>query len=425
MLKAFVLALWYIPTRRITNVHLGDGLLAPLGLVIKLLTGRKVTVTVHGLDVTYKNRFYQLLVPRCLSRLDAIICISEATKQACLERDIPERKLSIIPWGVELESFRSAATRHDLETICGMDLTEKRVLLTVGRLVKRKGVAWFVDNVLPSLGPEYVYLVAGEGPERMAIEAAARRHDLLPRIKLLGAIPEREKVILYNTADVFVMPNIPVAGDIEGFGIVALEAAAAGLPVVASDLEGIKGAIIDGKTGYKVSAGISSEYITCINRVARARQKNIAEYVEQYFSWRTVTRKYLASFGGRQEEFGISADWDVCDGYTFAASRNDCLHAVTKISHNIEVHGCIAAVGTEARRCIRHISLGGQVDYPTAKALHDFFKRRKMRDLTGLPVGNHDIMCALYDRADQFWYVLLRVLIVAIGVDNNICTALE
>src|SRR5262249_38015702 len=158
------------------------------------------TVTVHGLDITYKNTLYQAVVPRCLSRLDAIICISEATRQACLERGVPEHKLSVIPWGVELESFRSAATRRDLEAICQMDLAGKRVLLTVGRLVKRKGVAWFVSNVLPSLGPEYVYLVAGEGPERPAIEAAAMAGNLLSRVKLLGAVPEQEKVILYNTA---------------------------------------------------------------------------------------------------------------------------------------------------------------------------------------------------------------------------------
>jgi glycosyltransferase involved in cell wall biosynthesis len=292
--KAFLQSLFLIPAKRITNVHLADGLLAPLGLVLKILTRRKVTITVHGLDITYKNRFYQAVVPFCLSKLDKIICISSATLAECTKRGIPKNKCTVIPWGVYPDEFKIKATRQDLEKLAGMDLKDKKVLITVGRLVKRKGVAWFIQNVMPKLENNYVYLIAGGGPEESNIEQSINYLKAEHRIKMLGKVSDHDLKVLYNTADVFVMPNIKIEGDMEGFGIVAIEASSAGLPIVSSSIEGIKDAIVENQSGELFTEKSEAEAIRAIKKTVALNRCRVKQSIAK-FSWGAIGEKYLSS----------------------------------------------------------------------------------------------------------------------------------
>ncbi|HEX6606437.1 MAG TPA: glycosyltransferase, partial [Chloroflexia bacterium] len=86
LLRALVIIPW---NRRIQVIHLSDALLAPLGLLLKTLFRVPVVVTVHGLDITFDNGFYQWLVPRCLVHMDKLICVSGYTRDQCLRRGIP------------------------------------------------------------------------------------------------------------------------------------------------------------------------------------------------------------------------------------------------------------------------------------------------------------------------------------------------
>jgi glycosyltransferase involved in cell wall biosynthesis len=292
--KAFFQSLFFIPSKKITNIHLADGLLAPLGLALKIITRRKVTVTVHGLDITYKNKLYQAIIPYCLSKLDKVVCISSATKKECIKRGIPSNKITVIPWGVYPEEFKVNATRKDLENIAGMNLKNKKVLITVGRLVKRKGVAWFIENVMPKLNSNYIFLVAGDGPERLDIQNVINAYNLQDRVKLLGKVSDLDKKILYNTADIFVMPNIKVEGDIEGFGIVAIEAASVGLPVLATDQEGISGLITTKQSGYFVKE--VSAWQNKIAIVQKLNKDKVKKTVISKFSWSNTIKKYTEAF---------------------------------------------------------------------------------------------------------------------------------
>ncbi|MDB5178654.1 MAG: glycosyl transferase group 1 [Patescibacteria group bacterium] len=290
--QAFFLALWKISRHGITHIHLGDAVLSPIGLALKILTRKKVSVTVHGLDVTYKNPLYRAVNLPSLRHLDNIICVSKHTLEQCTQRGVPASKCTVIPWGVDPQEFRVTASREDLEGITDMNLSNKKVLLTVGRLVKRKGVAWFIDQVMPILGPEYVYLIVGEGPERPAIEATITNHGLHDRVRLLGQLPDRERTVLYNTSDIFIMPNIPLPGDMEGFGTVAIEASVAGMPVVGSNLEGVKDAVIDGETGWLASPQSPADYIMCIGKARDTNRLRVARITEQKFNWRATAIAY-------------------------------------------------------------------------------------------------------------------------------------
>jgi glycosyltransferase involved in cell wall biosynthesis len=138
------------------------------------------------------------------------------------------------------------------------------LLATLGRLVRRKGVEWFVREVLPALPAHVHYVVAGDGPERPAILDAAGRAGVAGRVHLLGHVDPLARAQVLGGSDIFVQPNVPVVGDMEGFGLVVVEAAMTGTPVVAARLEGISDAVADGETGVLVAPGDARAWIAAL-----------------------------------------------------------------------------------------------------------------------------------------------------------------
>ncbi len=258
----------------------------------------------HGRDVTLPSLPYQRLVPYVFAALDAVLPVSRATGEACLERGLPERKLQVVPNGIQLDRFEGSGAlrrmRQALSKALGEPLPEEGlVLCSVGRQVERKGFAWFVDEVMPLLPEDVHYLLAGEGPEAENIAAAIQRQGLEGRVRLLGRVSDEMLETLYRGADLFVMPNRPVPGDMEGFGVVMLEAGLCGLPAVAAGIEGIQDVISEGRNGHLVESGDAwgfSEAITAYHhnpQALRAASQRAARYVEDTFSWKAVAESYV------------------------------------------------------------------------------------------------------------------------------------
>ena len=289
----FIKALYIIPKEKITHVHIGDALLSPLGLILKKIYNVKTSITIHGLDIIFNFPGYQFIVPKAVSQLDKIICVSNATLQECLKRGIPKSKSIVINWGVDSNEWTIKATRKDLEKIVGQNLDGKKILITVGRLVKRKGVYWFIENVLPKLDKNTTYLVIGEGPEMENIKNLIDKLDLQKSVFLLGKISDKELKTIYNTADMFVMPNIKVDTSFEGFGMVAVEASSTGLPVVASKLEGIEDAVIDNKNGYLIDSKNRNLWINKIRNITKISRNQIRSWTEENYNWDKVGKSYL------------------------------------------------------------------------------------------------------------------------------------
>ncbi|MDX1593423.1 MAG: glycosyltransferase family 4 protein, partial [Gammaproteobacteria bacterium] len=238
--------------RRYWRIHFADAALAPLAVLVRRIAKAPVTVSTHALDVVYANALYQWLVSRSLRRLDGVVSVSRYTRDACLERGVDPARCRVIPNGIRFDSSATDARAAGAPDGLPDGLEGRRVLVTVGRLVRRKGVGWFVAEVMPRLDPSWICLVGGAGPERARIADAVAAHGLESRVHLLGAVDERRKAALLDRADLFVMPNVPVPGDAEGFGISAIESTAHGVPVLASDLEGLRDAVVDGVTGRLV-----------------------------------------------------------------------------------------------------------------------------------------------------------------------------
>ena len=260
---------------------------------------------VNGLDATTPTWPYPLLVRRVFQALDLVMPISEATADACRARGLNPSQCNVVPLGIRTDRFSASIDRAAArQRILPATLKPKLILCTVGRLVPRKGVAWFVDNVMPLLPADVVYLIAGEGPERMRIEAAIARRNLRDRVKLLGAISDDQLADLYHGADLFVMPNVRVANDMEGFGLVLLEAGLCGLPAIASDIEGIRDVITEGENGRLVRSGDAEGFrdriLSWYNdpSALRAASERARAHTIDRFAWDGVVERYLTIIDG-------------------------------------------------------------------------------------------------------------------------------
>jgi phosphatidyl-myo-inositol dimannoside synthase len=256
----------------------------------------------HGQDVTLPFWIYQKYLPTVFKKLSGVISVSKATREACIERGMNPEKGVVLPNGLDRRKTRDlpdkATAKTKLKEIFGLNFnSDKFLLLTVGRQVKRKGHAWFIREVLPLLRNPVNYLVVGDGPEFENIKSETESSEFRDSIILAGRQPEEVLKTAYAGADLFVMPNIPVDGDMEGFGIVLLEANQNGLPAVASDLEGIRDVIQQGVNGYRVTHSNPKIFAQKVDQVLEKELKQLSDsskkYVLEQFSWDTVVNQYV------------------------------------------------------------------------------------------------------------------------------------
>lgn len=270
----------------------------------------------HGQDVTMPVSLYQKFVPKIFEALDGVISVSAATRQQCIERGMNPEKGIALPNGFTMSDFNKVPdhkeAREELATTLGIDLNNKHLLLTVGRQVKRKGHAWFIQEVLPLIKSDVIYLVIGDGPEHENLKELVKGSEFSDSIILAGRQPDELLKKAYSAADLFMMPNIPVDGDMEGFGIVLLEANIASTPAVASDLEGIKDVISNGQNGYKVPVHEAQKFASkvdeLINDDLMAWGEKSRKYVKENFSWNSVADQYISFLEKVIEKNASAAD---------------------------------------------------------------------------------------------------------------------
>lgn len=318
----------------ISVIHLNDALMAFVALPLLALTQVPVVATIHGLDIVMPARWYQRrIVPR-FRRLAGVIAVSSATARECLARGFDAARTFVVPNGVDPGLAGIApdpAFRAVLERRLGVSLAGKDLLVSIGRPVRRKGFSWFIREVLPLLDPKLVYLIIGPKsrhpavrkfllgllPQHLALQlglilglpldepdviAALQAPAVRGRAFFLGNLPFAEMVQTLKAADLYVMPNIRSAGDAEGFGLVALEAAACGLPVLASGIEGITDAVSEGRNGFLLPPQEPEAWRRRIDglladkQALRAFGKKASAYTVEQFSWEKMCDGYLAVF---------------------------------------------------------------------------------------------------------------------------------
>jgi phosphatidylinositol alpha-1,6-mannosyltransferase len=135
------------------------------------------------------------------------------------------------------------------------------------------------------------------------IRESVERLGLQERVRVLGRVSEEMLLTLFRGSDLFVMPNVPVPGDIEGFGVVMLEAGLCGLPIVAADLEGIRDVVREGENGVLLPAGSPEPFAAAIEgfRSDRAALRQASEAALRStldrFAWDVVVEQYVEALG--------------------------------------------------------------------------------------------------------------------------------
>lgn len=286
----------------------------PLVLILARLFGRRAIIQVHGLDVLYQSFVYQQLCVRWLKSCDCIVANSVYTAKLAELKGVTRDRISAIPPGVHPAHF-NVPTDVDA-TRRSWNIEHRKIILFVGRLAKRKGVKEFIENSLAHIIqeiPAACFLIVGDNPtESLAhredivagIKATIGKSNLEQYVRLIGSLDDDEIIKLYQACDVVVLPALNVEDDVEGFGIVAVEAAAAGKPVVATRVGGISDAVEDGKSGILVEPGdyadLSRVVISLLkNREASSSMGNYGRCrVRRQLDWDHIIRRYETVFCG-------------------------------------------------------------------------------------------------------------------------------
>ncbi len=307
---AFLKGFWLCHTKKIHCIYVSDGLLSPLAVFLKWVTGKKVSVTIHGRDIAFAFKPYQMVIPWALKKSDQIICVSQYLKDECIKRGVSEKKIMVIPNGIDVEEFEGQNSDEQvalLEQQIGKSLKDTKIILNVGRLVPKKGMDIFLTEIFPQIlkqRNDVICLMVGEGPLELKIKKIIETNQWQNHVFLIGFIPMDSSLlkILYRSADIFIMPNVPVSGDAEGFGIVILEAVAACVPVVAFSVDGITEAIKDRENGFLIEAGDYQKFSQTVLKLIINDKERIAagqqghRYVKENYSWQIIAQKYLTQF---------------------------------------------------------------------------------------------------------------------------------
>ena len=207
-----------------------------------------------GTDLQFRSKSEKEII----QRVDAIVVSTDLEKQdLILKYGAPETKIHSISPGVNLDLFKSI-DRSESRRILNLDLQEN-IVLFVGRIDSLKGIDYLVE-AMRQLGQKFPFrlqVVGGSldaSPELNELKSKIQEADLTDRVDIIGSVSQEKLVYYYNSCDIFVMPSLH-----ESFGLAALEAMACGIPVVVSDVGGLKTFVTDSETGFLVAPANANE----------------------------------------------------------------------------------------------------------------------------------------------------------------------
>jgi phosphatidyl-myo-inositol dimannoside synthase len=309
-----------IRRHRVARVHCGrvfpEGVMA---LALKWWFGLPYVCYVHGEETSYtaQSRELHWLARRVVAKADYLIANCRNTARLVQEawKTGPDRVRILHP-GVDTERFRPAAA--DPAARARLGWTGRRVLLTVGRLQLRKGH----DQMLLALRavrrsiPDVLYAIAGAGEEEARLRRLTADEGLTDHVQFLGEPGDADLITCYQQCDLFVLPNRQVGKDIEGFGMVLLEAQACGKSVVAGASGGTVETMQIPDTGRVISCDGPDDLAALVadllaDEPLRARMGTAARrWVVEKFDWANLSRQAYALFhaGPKPTAMGPSAN---------------------------------------------------------------------------------------------------------------------
>lgn len=281
------------------------GAAAPLGLLSASMkkAGVKRTVALtHGHEVWWAKVFpFNLLMRRIGATVDSLTYLGEFTRtaiSAALSKEAAHAMVKIAP-GIDVDHFRpvdAASLRAEL------GLTNKKVIVSVGRLVHRKGQDHLVESMpaILKVHPDAHLLLVGKGPYLEHLAKLVAKNGLQDSVSFIGRIQYAELPAYICCGDIFAMPSRSrlMGLEVEGLGIVYLEASACGLPVIAGKSGGAPDAVIDGTTGLVVDGTNNDEIaqaaIALLSDPSKAQQMGAAgrQWITDEWRWEIWAQKF-------------------------------------------------------------------------------------------------------------------------------------
>lgn len=267
----------------------------PAGVILSKLFRIPIVMTVHGGDIydpskkLSPHRYYLLrkFVKFLLNHSDKIIAQSQNTKNNALRYYKPNKNIEIIPLGFVEPNFKN---------VSGKDLkfsVEEIILISVGRLVKRKAYDYAIEAIAKLPYQNIKYLIVGDGPEKDDLENLAKRLGVSDKVIFLGFLSEEKKFQYLFNSDIYVLSSLH-----EGFGICLLEAMYCGLPIVATNNGGQTDFLFDGLNALLVpikdSNSLSKKIYKLIeDRSLRIKMGSINKQEVNNYSISNTAQKYI------------------------------------------------------------------------------------------------------------------------------------
>ncbi len=228
---------------------------------------------------------------------DMVVAVSNNTRKEIL-KFLPNLNIQVVPHGVDAQKFQSVHAGYQVEA-----QKLKPYILSVGTLKKRKGFAYSVEAFAKIAGqfPDLKYVIVGGGPQREALNAQVSIYNLQERVIFLEHIHQDYVNALYQNAELFTLLPQDDQKDIEGFGLVFLEAAACGLPVIATKNTSAEDAVWDGKNGFLVptrDSAAAAEMMKILLTDKALRQSYAKESITfaDAMTWERAAKSYEAIY---------------------------------------------------------------------------------------------------------------------------------
>jgi phosphatidyl-myo-inositol dimannoside synthase len=250
-----------------------------------------------------------------------VFSISHGTSEMLMGFGVPEDKILLLPPGIKPVDLQPLAPTALKDCLLQFGLVENQYILCLARLILRKGVQLAIRafGEIAEDYPELLLAVAGDGPEAPALQALVVELAISHRVKFLGTVSHETKRALLQGCKFFVMPNRPVPGDMEGFGIVFLEAAMYGKAVIGGNSGGVPDAVVDGQTGLLTDTTHTHEPLIRAMRLLLDNPEYRTqlgtqgkERAQNNFSWEILSQRFLKTIeqasplGSLSDDMGAS-----------------------------------------------------------------------------------------------------------------------
>ena len=270
---------------------------APYGWLARRLFKLPYVVFAYGTDVIRyagKGR----LIRKWLADADLVAAISEPVRKFVYELTDGAANVIVVPLG---KGFSGPAVAEPFEGYNGVDLSARTVMLSVCRLTPRKGVDRTINAVAKLIDrhPDLLYVVVGDGPDRSRLNKLVARRGLEKTVLFAGRVSDQDLLRFYATARLLVLASRERDRDIEGFGLVFVEAGAFGLPVIGGDSGGIREAVEHQGNGLLVDPQSADAISQAIDRLLADRDlaarlgREGKRRAQEIFTWENCKQAIL------------------------------------------------------------------------------------------------------------------------------------